>query len=156
MDGEYLYDIGSAFNGVIYYFEDGNGDAYPTGVFEAWPADIYLLGAGSSVVHNPKTGAFTISGESFFDDVTPTDLNIAIPITDSFDILSTTTKITGKTYQNKSTKRPILAINGSILFGGNYDVGVASDQWVQIKKGAFQFQEKDSIQRIWFTQMVLM
>ena len=147
LDGEYTYDIASTFGKDFHFYEDDNYESYG-GVGQLWFYDnpTIVLSVGTEAVHNPKTGAFRISGQSDFGDgatkVTPIYLNPLLPNTDDLVLTSATTTIIGKTYTSKSTGKPMIDISsGLIKMTGQYDVGSSSAVLVGIKSGSVSFKK---------------
>jgi hypothetical protein len=147
LDGEYTYDIASTFGKDFHFYEDDNYESYG-GVCYLWFSENtgIALVVGTEAVHNPKTGAFRISGQSDFGDgaskVTPAYLNPLLPNTDDLVLTSATTTIIGKTYTSKSTGKPTIDISsGLIKMTGQYDVGSSSAVLVGIKSGSVSFKK---------------
>jgi hypothetical protein len=147
LDGEYTYDIASTFGKDFHFYEDDNYESYG-GVCYLWFSENpgIALVVGTEAVHNPKTGAFRISGQSDFGDgagkVTPAYLNPLLPNTDDLVLTSATTTIIGKTYTSKSTGKPTIDISsGLIKMTGQYDVGSSSVVLVGIKSGSLSFKK---------------
>ena len=146
LDGEYTFDIASTFGKDFHFYEDANDESY--GVFDLWFSESpgIALRVGTEVVHNPKTGAFAIKGQSDFGDgaskVTPAYLNPLLPNTDDLVLTSATTTIIGKTYTSKSTGKPTIDISsGLIKIAGQYDIGSSSVVLVGIKSGSVSFKK---------------
>ena len=148
LNGEYTYNIAETFGKDFHFYEDGNYDESYGGVFGLWFSENpdIVLRVGTEVVHNPKTGAFRVSGQSDFGDgaskVTPAYLNPLLPNTDYLVLTSATTTIIGKTYTSKSTGKPIIDISsGLIKIAGQYDIGSSSGVLVGIKNGSVSFKK---------------
>jgi len=157
LDGEYTYDIANIFGKDFHFYEDDNYESYG-GVCYLWFSESpsIVLSVGTEAVHNPKTGAFRISGQSDFGDgaskVTPAYLNPLLPNTDDLVLTSATTTIIGKTYTSKSTGKPMIDISsGLIKIAGQYDVGSSSVVLVAIKNGSVSFKKSgiDSETAMW-------
>jgi len=147
LDGEYTYDIASTFGKDFHFYEDDNYESYG-GVCYLWFSENtgIALVVGTEAVHNPKTGAFRISGQSDFGDgagkVTPAYLNPLLPNTDDLVLTSATTTIIGKTYTSKGTGKPMIDISsGLIKMAGQYDIGSSSVVLVGIKSGSVSFKK---------------
>jgi hypothetical protein len=142
LNGEYDYDIADIFGKSIYCNEDGSDPAFGI-VLNGY----VTLGTTSS--HNPKTGAFRVTGNTDFGEgdtlkLQPKDFNPSLPDTDYFALTSSPTIVSGKTYNNKQTGRAVFDISsGSIGLVGQYDVGVDTEVLVGIKKGSLGFRGKN-------------
>jgi hypothetical protein len=146
LDGEYTYNIANTFGKDFHFYEDANDESY--GVFDLWFSEnpSIVIRVGTKAVHNPKTGAFIVSGQSDFGDgaskVTPSYLNPLLPNTDDLVLTSATTTIIGKTYTSKSTGKPMIDISsGLIKIVGQYDIGSSSVVLVGIKNGSVSFKK---------------
>ena len=146
LDGEYTYNIADTFGKDFHFYEDANDESY--GVFDLWFSENtgIVIRVGTEAVHNPKTGAFRVSGQSDFGDgaskVTPAYLNPLLPNTDDLVLTSATTTIIGKTYTSKSTGKPTIDISsGLIKIAGQYDIGSSSVGLVAIKNGSVSFKK---------------
>jgi len=147
LDGEYDYDIANTFGKDFHFYEDDNYESYG-GVCQLWFSESpsIVLSVGTEAIHNPKTGAFRVSGQSDFGDgaskVTPAYLNPLLPNTDDLVLTSATTTIIGKTYTSKSTGKPMIDISsGLIKIAGQYDIGSSSVVLVGIKNGSVSFKK---------------
>jgi len=147
LDGEYTYNIANTFGKDFHFYEDDNYEGYG-GVCYLWFSEnpSIVLSVGTEAVHNPKTGAFILSGQSDFGDgaskVTPAYLNPLLPNTDDLVLTSATTTIIGKTYTSKSTGKPTIDISsGLIKMAGQYDIGSSSVVLVGIKSGSVSFKK---------------
>lgn len=147
LDGGYTFDIASTFGKDFHFYQDDNYEMYG-GVFWLWFSEApgIRLDVGTEAVHDPKTGAFRISGQSDFGDgvgkVTPAYLNPLLPDTDDLVLTSATTTIIGKTYTRKGTGKPIIDISsGLIKLAGQYDVGSSSVILVGIRSGSLSFKK---------------
>ena len=145
LDGEYDYDIANIFGKDFHFYEDDNYESY---VCDLWFSENpgIVLRVGTEAIHNPKTGAFRVSGQSDFGDgaskVTPAYLNPLLPNTDDLVLTSATTTIIGKTYTSKSTGKPMIDISsGLIKIAGQYDIGSSSVVLVGIKNGSISFKK---------------
>jgi hypothetical protein len=143
LNGEYEYDIGYEFEEGIYCLK--NGAEYYLHFSFADPDMIFLLGAQCR--HDPKTGLFSINGNTDFEQnngqIWPNNFNTSLPFTDRFSLSSAPTTISGKTYTNKRSGKPVFDISGIIQLIGQYDVGGESEEiLVAIKKGLLSFRGK--------------
>jgi hypothetical protein len=153
LDGNYTIEMAGYFDNFLFY-RDGNYETTSLGhvctlsfvevndYADRW----FDINVGTEVVHNPKTGAFKISGQSDFGDgareVYPYHLNPLLPDTDAFYLASATTTIIGKTYTSKSTRKPTIDISsGLIKIAGQYDVGIDSQDLVNIVNGSVSFKK---------------
>lgn len=143
LDGEYTYNIADIFGKSIYCNADGSNN----NVFGIVGYGYVTIGTTSS--HNPKTGAFRVTGNTDFGEgdtlkLQAKNFNPSLPDTDYFALTSSPTIVIGKTYNNKQTGRAVFDISsGSIGLVGQYDVGVDTQVLVGIKKGSLGFKGKN-------------
>jgi hypothetical protein len=150
LNGDYGFNISETFGKSIGFYLDGDivngGNLSPFDLLVPMYANINI-GVGSAVIHNPKTGLFTIRGQSEFSisggtdseyntEFMPMYLNPLLPDTDYFYLSSAPTIINGKTYTDKTTRRPKMDVSGQINLIGDYDVGTYDEELVNIIKGA--------------------
>lgn len=150
LNGSYYYNITETFGKSIGFFLDGDiadGDlSNPIELCVPMYPNINIA-VGSVVIHNPKTGLFTIRGQSDFSisggtdseyntEFMPMYLNPLLPDTDYFYLSSAPTIINGKTYTDKTTRRPKMDVSGQINLIGDYDVGTTTKELINIIKGA--------------------
>lgn len=142
LNGEFTYDIATTFGRSIYCNEDGAEDFDCS--FHVEP-NYFKLGLSS--VHNPKTGLFTITGNTDFGPndtrLQPNAFNSSLPNSEAFKLTSAPTRITGKTYTNKANRKPVFDISsGDIKLLGQYDIGTSEEVLVGIRKGSLGFKGK--------------
>ena len=149
LNGVYTYDIAQIFGKDFYFYEDDDNYESIGGVCSLWFSDSpsIVLSGGTDAVHDPRTGSFSITGESDFgtgaNSVEPSDLNPTLPNSDYFALDSAVTTIRGKTSTNKRTGRPVIDIStGSIRLVGHYNIGISSENLVRIRTGNIAFSAK--------------
>jgi hypothetical protein len=157
LNGEYSFEISDIFGTSPFCFEDGQDNS---DFFSLYPSssshDLQFLNSQTS--HNPKTGAFTITGQLDFNRyftssippfdrtnlyVYPEDFNGAF-VGDDWDLEPAPTRIIGRTYTDKRTKRSLIDFSsGTITLKGDYlPAGGDSESWIKITKGSLTFRAR--------------